>query len=319
MGASPLGVDWDEDGDVDLLCGEYNGKVKLFLNTGLGIMPTLTDGGYIQANGVDIDVSNLSVPEVNDWNEDGRKDLIVGSDYGSIYVYINIGTNAAPVFGSGQKIEANGAPIYYLKNCARVADLNEDGLKDLIVTGLDGSCLFWPNKGTNAEPIFEEDYELTGYTDLVDPGPGVYNWCHFGVNDWNEDGHIDLIYARWESEVNVHLHGNHNIKCRVEPVNPPVVIPAQGGAFQYRIGIANTSAHDALLDAWTEGVFPDGSLHGPMRQFTGMTLRAGATLQYTLPQMVPGFVIPGTYTFNFAMGKMGNGTFVMDGFDLTKN
>jgi hypothetical protein len=320
MGASPQVVDWDDDGDLDIISGEYNGKVVFFRNTGsTPTVPNLTNAGYIQANGVDIDVGNLSVPEIDDWNEDGLNDLIVGCDYGSVYVYINIGTSTTPVFGSSQKIEANGSPVHYLKNCARIADLNEDGLKDLIVTGLEGACYFWPNYGTNAAPVFYERYELTGYTDLVDPEPGSYNWCHFEVNDWNEDGHIDLLYARWESEVYVHLHGSHKIQALADPINPPIVIPSQGGAFQYTVSLSNTSAHDIVLDAWTEGVQPDGQLHGPMLEKRNLTIAAGATIRVTRPQVVPAFVPPGVYTLNLCLGKMGNGCFAMDGFDLTKN
>ena len=172
MGPSPQGVDWDEDGDIDLVCGESNGMVILFrnlVNTPNG--PLLTDAGYIQANGVDIDVGSLSNPEINDWDEDGRKDLIVGSDYpGYVHVYLNIGTNAAPVFGNSFWITDDGGAIVKSKNCPQIADMNEDGLKDLIVADINGICSYWPNHGTNANPVFLEEYELNGFTDPVDPG-----------------------------------------------------------------------------------------------------------------------------------------------------
>ena len=321
MGASPRGVDWNEDGRIDLISGEYEGTIKLFINTGSGspgAPPDLTDAGYIQANGVDIDVGRLSVPEVNDWNEDGRKDLIVGCDAGYIYVYLNVGTNAAPVFGGYSQIEADGATIVRSKNCPRIADLNEDGLKDLVLAWIEGSCLYWPNRGTNAAPVFGEEYELATYTEPIDPEPGAYNWSHFDVCDWNEDRHPDLVYTRWESDLKVHLHGTNNIECHVDPVNPPVVIPGGGGSFVYQVSVTNHSAYDIPLDLWTEFVLPNMNPYGPVRQVAGRILPAGATRQFPLMEWVPGYAPPGAYNYNLFLGKLGSCYYLHDGFALTK-
>jgi len=222
----------------------------------------ITQVGYIQANNVDIDVGSLSVPVVNDWNEDGKKDLIVGSDTGYIYLYLNQGTNAAPVFN--------------------------------------------------------EEYELTDYQVLIDPVPGSYNWCHFEVCDWNEDSHVDLLYTKWESEIKVHLHGNHHIGCLAEPINPPINIPSQGGSFSCSLTLSNSSSHDIFLDAWTDAVLPNGALYGPVREKADVTLPAGATWRFTISEYVPGYVQTGLFSYNLCVGKMGSGCFVIDGFNFTK-
>lgn len=53
-----------------------------------------------------------SVPCVVDWNEDGKKDLLVGCFYyGNVYLFINSGTDAVPVFTTGTKLEADGQEI----------------------------------------------------------------------------------------------------------------------------------------------------------------------------------------------------------------
>ncbi len=318
MGASPLGVDWDEDGDLDLLSGENNGKVTLFTNIGSTMFPLLTNSGTIKSSGADIDVGSLSIPEVCDWDEDGRKDLIMGCDAGYVYVYLNVGTDAKPSFAGSFRIQANGSNIQKMKNCARIADLNEDGKKDLVLAWIDGSCLFWPNKGTNASPLFEEEYELYDYTDPIDPVPGSYTWSHFCVTDWNEDGHIDMIYTRWESDLRVHIHGSHNLLCDANPINPPIVIPSQGGSFQCRLTLANTSSHDAVIDAWTEAVLPGGSLTGPVRAVFDRLLTAGGNMSVLTTENVPAAAPPGTYTYRLCIGMSGNGCFVSDSFEFTK-
>jgi hypothetical protein len=67
---------------------------------------------FLQAGGVNIDVSYYGSPCVYDWNGDGLKDLILGEfDYGNIRLYLNSGTNAAPVFTTYTLMEADGVDI----------------------------------------------------------------------------------------------------------------------------------------------------------------------------------------------------------------
>ena len=71
------------------------------------------EGVRIKAAGepIDIDIGHL-VPQACDWNNDGKKDLIVGQfSGGAIRLYLNEGTNAAPVFGESSLLNAGGKPI----------------------------------------------------------------------------------------------------------------------------------------------------------------------------------------------------------------
>ena len=53
-----------------------------------------------------------SAPEVVDWNNDGKKDLIIGQfSEGKIRVYMNGGTDSAPVFAEFSYLQADGRPI----------------------------------------------------------------------------------------------------------------------------------------------------------------------------------------------------------------
>jgi len=70
-------------------------------------------GTRIQANGVNMKVDTYaSVPCVVDWNEDGKKDLLVGCFYsGNVYRFLNSGSNSAPVFTTGIMLQADGSVI----------------------------------------------------------------------------------------------------------------------------------------------------------------------------------------------------------------
>jgi len=73
----------------------------------------MQDGVRLKAGGEVID-ANIGhfVPCVTDWNHDGKKDLIVGqfSD-GKIRLYLNRGTDSAPVFKDFSYLRAGGAEI----------------------------------------------------------------------------------------------------------------------------------------------------------------------------------------------------------------
>ena len=73
----------------------------------------LSKGVMLEAGGepIDIEIGHL-VPRVCDWNNDGKKDLIVGQfRNGSISLYLNEGTDTAPVFGESSFLHAGGKPI----------------------------------------------------------------------------------------------------------------------------------------------------------------------------------------------------------------
>jgi hypothetical protein len=75
--------------------------------------PELAAGVYIYEGSSPISVTwGDSAPSVVDWNNDGRKDLLVGQEYnGHINLYVNVGTDTDPVFTGSSLVEASGTPI----------------------------------------------------------------------------------------------------------------------------------------------------------------------------------------------------------------
>lgn len=86
----------------------------LFLmNAPLEGPPELSEGQKLHAKGevIDVDIGHL-VPCVADWNNDGRKDLIVGQfSQGKIRLYLNKGTDAEPLFDDFVYLKAGGREI----------------------------------------------------------------------------------------------------------------------------------------------------------------------------------------------------------------
>jgi len=79
----------------------------------VAVEPKLAEGVKLKAAGepIDAEIGHL-VPCACDWNNDGRKDLIVGQfANGAIRLYLNQGTDAAPVFREPSILQAGGKPI----------------------------------------------------------------------------------------------------------------------------------------------------------------------------------------------------------------
>ena len=58
-------------------------------------------------------VASTASPDIIDWNEDGKFDILVGT-YGSggpVYVFLNSGTNKKPVFKKRITLKVAGKPI----------------------------------------------------------------------------------------------------------------------------------------------------------------------------------------------------------------
>lgn len=175
----------------DILVGDRNGYTMLYLETGSGL--TLAD--TIRASGTKIDVGNNSNPEVNDWNGDGKKDLLIGTESGTgtIRVYLNQGTDANPVFTTYSYVYCSGSPIYHYRATPRVYDLDSDGLKDIVMGDQYNRLYFYKNTGTNASPVFMTRDTLRLTTSGYITG---YQASRLYCSDFNGDGAVDL----WTSD-----------------------------------------------------------------------------------------------------------------------
>lgn len=150
-------ADLDDDGDIDVLVGEYYGDLVYFENTGTATNPSFAAA---QANpfGLNSNSSILDMPSFVDLDDDGDFDIISGSiAYGvgpSIVYYENTGTAQNPAFAaqvtSPFGIAANAA---YFQN-PTVADIDGDGDYDVLTAENYGTFAFYENTGTAQNPAF---------------------------------------------------------------------------------------------------------------------------------------------------------------------
>jgi hypothetical protein len=181
----------------DLVTGDCNGYLTLFLETGAGLHRV----GHITRDSsgipVEIRLNENSFPFIHDWNEDGRKDLVLGEshynipDTGNVRIYLNEGTNAQPLFGRFSFLQAGGQLLFHPRANPTVYDLDLDSLKDLVLGNDNGYVYFYKNVGTNAAPVFNAEYETlqTQSAEFID----ALTESRLRMLDWNGDGDLDLL------------------------------------------------------------------------------------------------------------------------------
>ncbi len=217
MGCFPRVVYWDADASKDLLVGHANGTIKIFLNIGTDETPTFDGGTLLKvgqpASKVDIDVGDRATPYVVDWNNDGKKDLVVGALDGKIHIFINEGTDTAPDFLVKIFAQLAGPPLSDLvvtgqRSSPVVLDLDGDGKKDLLTGNTNtppttnGQLLFYSNVGTDEAPLFS-NYLLVESNGVPIAIPGSPRTRPF-VCDWTGDGYLDVLIG--VSDGKVHLY-----------------------------------------------------------------------------------------------------------------
>jgi hypothetical protein len=202
-------VYWDADSRKDLLIGRPEGTVELYLNIGTDAEPTFDGGTLLQVGdpgeGEDIDVFFRAAPTAADWNNDGRKDLVVGSVDGLIYLYLNEGTDPAPLFRSVQYAQMQTGELLTVqttRSSPHFFDLDGDGVKDLLTGDRDGQLLFFRNCGSAEAPVFSPDtlVRTAGVpVDLLDlPRSRPF------VCDWDHDGRLDILVGAGDGLVRLY-------------------------------------------------------------------------------------------------------------------
>ncbi len=90
---TPTAVDWDRDGDVDLIVGDEDGRVALVEHTGKWFAgtPIFAAPKYFQQIADELKFGALATPHVIDWDDDGDLDLLCGNTAGNIGWFENLG------------------------------------------------------------------------------------------------------------------------------------------------------------------------------------------------------------------------------------
>ncbi len=200
--AIPAVVDWDSDGDPDLLIGTELGRIEYWRNDGdacafVGIQETNQLAG--------IKTDQLAVPAPVDLNGDGLLDLVVGEwDFNSkanILLYENTGSAGSPtltlVTNKLIKIEQRDFTI------PTAIDWDNDGDYDLLVGKRDVSATWFRNDAGASS--FPDSTTLLEQPDII-PGGDVGARPALSFADIDSDGDLDIFAGEEYGGVNFLRH-----------------------------------------------------------------------------------------------------------------
>jgi len=104
----------------------------------------------------------------------------------------------------------------------------------------------------------------------------------------------------------------------------PIVIPPQGGSFNYTVTITNTGYRVLHFDAWIDVTLPSGAIYAVLNRL-GLALPPGGSIVRTLTQNVPGSAPAGNYTYWAHVGTfpwtgvVGKNIWIEDSFPFSKS
>jgi hypothetical protein len=206
---SPNFADFDGDGDLDLICGEFLDGFTYFRNLGTRQEPHYGSGFKLIADdGQPLSMHlQMITPTAIDWDADGDIDLIVGDEDGRVAFVEN-------VTSEGQETPLFRQPVYFRQQADELKfgalstpyahDWDGDGDEDLLCGNTAGNIAVFTNlDGMGTKWSAPELLQADGRTFRVMAGPSgsiqgpaeaKWGYTTLSVADWDGDGRDDILY-----------------------------------------------------------------------------------------------------------------------------
>ncbi len=230
--ATPVGVDWDGDGDTDIVSGNTAGFIEFFENLS---GPKVAQPKWAAPRRLEVDGKPFRVMagpngsiqgpaeakwgyttfSIADWDGDALPDIVLNSILGDIIWLKNIGTRTVPKLAAPQPIEVEwtspqpslawgwrkphgNALLTQWRTTPLVFDFNHDGLADLAMLDLEGYLAFFQRARVGEKMILKSPRRA--FVDESDQPlrlnaktAGASGRRKLCVTDWDGDGHFDLL------------------------------------------------------------------------------------------------------------------------------
>ncbi len=230
--ATPATVDWDGDGDLDILSGNTAGFIDWFENlSGRGVeRPRWAAPRRLEAGGRVFRVmaghnGSIQGPieakwgyttfSVADWSGDGLPDIVLNSILGEVMWLRNVGTRTAPRLAAAEPIEVEWespqprlgwgwktpkgkALLTQWRTTPVVHDFTGDGLPDLAMLDTEGYLALYERAQARGRRVLRQPRrvfvdEAGAPLRLNERSAGGSGRRKIAVADWNGDGQFDLL------------------------------------------------------------------------------------------------------------------------------
>lgn len=201
-------VDWDDDGDLDIISGTSTGQIHFIENSGNNEKPVFETPIEIKAGGYEIHVQpgynqdvqgpgesrwGYTCPAVVDWTGNGRLDILTGDSRGKFNIYINTGTKGNPQLEPERSLYIDGMDMHGTWRTRPGAGTLDGRMAYICLDTDDEFHLYWQLDAYN----LKDGGKLT----IGDSIPIRANFLNAGATgrakilivDWDEDGVKDLL------------------------------------------------------------------------------------------------------------------------------
>jgi len=205
---SPNFADFDGDGDLDLICGEFVDKFTWFENIGSRGQPKYAAGRHLKYKGEPLKMDLcMIVPVALDWDKDDDIDLVVGQEDGRVALVENTGRviEGIPQFLPAKFFQQQADELKFgalVTPCG--FDWDNDGDEDLICGNTAGYIGFIDNLDGGNPPKWAAPAYLRADGEIIRimagpngsiQGPCETKWGYTTLNvaDWDHDGLPDIV------------------------------------------------------------------------------------------------------------------------------
>ncbi len=243
----PVAIDWDRDGDLDLIVGDEDGRVAFVEHSGKIVdrVPQFLPPVYFQQQADLVKFGALVTPVSFDWDGDGDEDLVCGNTAGYIGFIENLDGGNPPRWAAPRRLSADGSVFRIMAGpngsiqgpceakwgytTLSVADWNHDGLPDIVFNSIWGKVAWLRNIGTRREPKLAAAEPVQVAWPDAPPKPAWVWWTPQAdelcpewrttpvVVDWNRDGLNDIVMLDHEGYLALYERYREGDQLRLKP------------------------------------------------------------------------------------------------------
>ncbi len=243
---TPTCIDWDRDGDLDIICGDEDGRVAFIEGSGAvkDDVPVFEKPRYFQQEADTLKFGALATPFAFDWDGDGDEDILCGNTAGYIGYFQNLGGGANPKWAApelmtdpgGKAIRILAGPNGSIQGPCEakwgyttlsVADWDGDGKPDVIANSIWGRVMLYRGRGKPGGLVLEKGQPVAVQGAISkpkwnwwDPAEGalVTQWRTTPLAiDFTGNGLTDLVMLDGEGYLSVYARRKKGATLRLMP------------------------------------------------------------------------------------------------------